>query len=113
MYGLSPKTIKDIKSVFKKLPEIDKVILYGSRAKGNYKEGSDIDITLIGSGLNLKTIYKLEDKLDELYLPYIFDISIFNQIDNVNLIKDILLEGKTIYLKDKDELPEVKKLGKL
>ncbi len=113
MYGLSTKTIKDIKSVFKKLPEIDKVILYGSRAKGNYKEGSDIDITLIGSGLNLKTIYKLEDKLDELYLPYIFDISIFNQIDNVNLIKDILLEGKTIYLKDKDELPEVKKLGKL
>jgi hypothetical protein len=53
------------------------VILYGSRAKGNYKDGSDIDITLIGKNLKLKTVYETQEALEELNLPYIFDISIF------------------------------------
>jgi restriction endonuclease S subunit len=104
------------------------VILYGSRAKGNYKDGSDIDITLLGKQLTLKTVYALEEALDELYLPYTFDISIFTQIDNDDLIKHILRVGKTFYFKENGKLKtesgaknnsqlpkgwEVKKLGEV
>jgi hypothetical protein len=63
-----------------------------------YKDGSDIDITLLGKQLTLKTVYALEEVLGELYLPYTFDISIFTQIDNDDLIKHILRVGKTFFL---------------
>ena len=99
MFGLDLGTVKKIKHIFLKFNGIEKVILYGSRAKGNYKTGSDIDITLLGDGLNLKTIYAIEDELDELYLPYSFDISIFSQIDNENLIEHINRIGKVFYEK--------------
>ncbi len=55
MYGLKEKHIKAINSVFSKYPQIEKTILYGSRAKGNYRNGSDIDLTLVGDDLDLKT----------------------------------------------------------
>lgn len=48
MFGLSNEVIKDISDVLKKHPNIDKVLIFGSRAKGNYTEGSDIDLALIG-----------------------------------------------------------------
>jgi predicted nucleotidyltransferase len=47
-FGLTDETITKINSVFRNHPEIDSVLIYGSRAMGNYREGSDIDITLIG-----------------------------------------------------------------
>ena len=52
MFGLDTDTIRNIKDCFAKIPQIQKVLLYGSRAKGNYKNGSDIDLTLIGKNLN-------------------------------------------------------------
>ncbi len=100
MFGLSVDTLRRIRSVFSKFPKIQKVVLYGSRAKGNYKTGSDIDITLIGKGLTLNnTVYPLMEELDELYLPYMFDISIFNQLNNLDFIDHILRVGKTFYQK--------------
>ena len=57
MYGLKEKHIKAINSVFSKYPQIEKAILYGSRAKGNYRNGSDIDLTLVGDNLDLKTLF--------------------------------------------------------
>ncbi|VVM20639.1 Type I restriction-modification system, specificity subunit S (EC [uncultured Gammaproteobacteria bacterium] len=128
MFGLDADTLRNIKKVFATLPNLEKVILYGSRAKGNYKDGSDIDITLLGKQLTLKTVYALEEVLGELYLPYTFDISIFTQIDNDDLIKHILRVGKTFYLKENGKLKtesgaknnsqlpkgwEVKKLGEV
>ena len=101
MYGLPPKTIKDIKDIFNRVERIQKVILYGSRAKGNYRNGSDIDITLIGKNLTLKnSVYPLMDLLEELYLPYSFDISIYNHIKNDNLIEHINRVGKVFYTRD-------------
>ncbi len=100
MFGLSVDTLRCIKKLFSKFPKIQKVILYGSRAKGNYEKGSDIDITLIGKGLTLdNSIYPLMKELDELYLPYKFDISILNQLENTDLIDHILRVGKTFYQK--------------
>ncbi len=74
-YGLKEKTIEQIQNVFSKFIMVEKVVLYGSRAKGNPKKGSDIDIALYGNGLNLKIIRKIENELDDLMLPYCFDLS--------------------------------------
>ncbi len=116
MFGLTPDIIRHIKEAFLIFSQIEKVILYGSRAKGNYKDGSDIDLTLLGHNLNLKTVYALETVLDELYLPYTFDIFIFTQIDNEDLIEHILSVGTVFYVKNNVGLPEgweIKKLGEI
>jgi len=98
MFGLELETINQIKEVFKQFPQIEKVIIYGSRALENYRNGSDIDITLIGDNLTLKnTVYPLIDALDELYLPYMFDVSIFKNIDNKELVEHIEKAGKLFY----------------
>ena len=88
-FGLKEKVIEQINSVFAKYPQIEQVVLYGSRAMGNYKNGSDIDITLKGEGLNLTVLNKVGNELDDLLLPYVFDISIFSQISNPDLLKHI------------------------
>lgn len=99
IYGLKENNIKSIQSVFEKFQEIDQAILYGSRAKGNFQPSSDIDITLKGENLNLTTINKIEQLLDDLLLPYRFDISVYHQISNVDLIEHISRVGKVIYRK--------------
>jgi len=101
MYGLEQNDIDRIQAVFSSFPEIEKAILYGSRAKGNYKPVSDIDLTLIGETLNLDVLNKLENQLDDLLLPYTFDISIFKQITNSDLIEHINRIGIVFYLKNK------------
>ena len=116
MFGLSVDTLRNIREVFARFPSIEKVLLYGSRAKGNYKTGSDIDITLIGKNLNLNsTISLLRDALDQLYLPYTFDISIFNQLDEPAFIDHILRVGKTFYERESGVMEgwSVSTLGKL
>ena len=101
MFGLSKDTLAKIRQSIHKLAQIDKVIIYGSRAKGNYRNGSDIDITLFGENLNLNnSIYPLMDLLDDLYLPYMFDISIFDKIDNQNLKDHINRVGQVFYQRD-------------
>ncbi|MCK5146544.1 nucleotidyltransferase domain-containing protein [bacterium] len=99
-YGLKKEIIEAITQVFLDFKNIDKVVLYGSRAKGNYRTGSDIDITLFGKNLNLhNSVYPLMEALDELYLPYSFDISIFKHIANQDLIEHIKSTGKVFYSK--------------
>ncbi len=87
--GLSQKDIENIKAVFAAHPEIEKAVLYGSRAKGSYKSSSDIDLTFFGKDLDLNVVQEIENELDDLLLPYRFDISIFHQIDNSALIDHI------------------------
>ena len=98
-FGLREDIIEQIKSIFVKYPQIKKAIIYGSRVRGNYKTGSDIDITLKGEDLNLSVISKLSIDLDDLLLPYTFDISIFNHISNPDLLKHINRVGIIFYKK--------------
>lgn len=100
IYGLKKSIIESICNVFELFPEIDEVIVYGSRAKGNYKNGSDIDITLLGEFIDLSLVSKIELNLDNLFLPYQFDISIFNQISNTELREHINRVGKSFYKKN-------------
>ena len=96
-FGLKENTIKQINDIFTKYPAVERAILYGSRAKGNFKNGSDIDLTLLGDNLKLSVIYKIENEIDDLLLPYTFDISIYNQISNDALIEHINRVGVVFY----------------
>ncbi len=95
--GLTESDYLKIISVLRQFPELEEVILYGSRAKGNYQPYSDIDIVLKGSGLNTSIQNKIILALDDLYLPYIFDISLLSTIDNKDLIDHINRVGIVFY----------------
>ncbi len=96
-FGLKELTIQKIHSMFKKYSELEKAILYGSRAKGNYKNGSDIDLTFIGESLTYKILGDIENDLDELYLPYTFYISIYHLLENDKLLDHIGRVGKVFF----------------
>ena len=98
-YGLDKETISKINSVFSRFKEVEEALLYGSRAKGNFKPGSDIDLTLKGENLKLKLLNQISLDIDDLLLPYSFDISIFHQITNPDLIEHIERVGKVFYKK--------------
>lgn len=89
-FGLSAEVIEKILGVFAKHSEIEQVVIYGSRAKGNYKTGSDVDLTLKGpKELDTEVLYHVIGELDELNLPYTFDVSLYNSITNQDLIDHI------------------------
>lgn len=96
-FGLQENTIRKINSVFSKYPEVKEAIIYGSRAKGNYREGSDIDITLKGKGLTHEIFSSIVYDIDELDLPYLFDLSIFDAIMAAGLKNHINRVGQVFY----------------
>lgn len=99
-FGLPDSTIEKICGVFADYPPVEKAVLYGSRAKGNYKNGSDIDLTLHGDAdLKLNTLYRIMDDLDDLLLPYTIDLSIFSDISEPDVIEHIQRVGVTFYEK--------------
>ena len=98
-FGLSDKTIAEIKKIFAKFPLVEKVIIYGSRAKGNFRSGSDIDLTLFGEGLNSDILLQINREFDESFLPYKFDLSIFAQLENQDFIDHIKRVGIIFYTK--------------
>lgn len=98
-FGLPDDTIKKINAVFVKYPHVEKVIIYGSRAKGNYKTGSDIDLTMIGEKLTVQDRSHIFHELDDLPIPYTIDLSIFAKLDHPDLIDHIHRVGKIFFLK--------------
>lgn len=97
-FGLKENVIKQIHSVFACYPQVKKAVLYGSRAKGNYTPGSDIDITLMGDNdLTLNVLYRIIHDLDDLLLPYSFDVSLFRHISDPDVVAHIQRVGVTFY----------------
>ncbi|GDX85700.1 hypothetical protein LBMAG43_17420 [Methylococcaceae bacterium] len=99
--GLTPKTVGKICGVFEHFSEIEKAVLYGSRAKGNFKKGSDIDLTLYGEKLSLHLLYDVAEALDDLLLPYTIDLSIFDKLNHKKLHEHIERVGIVFYEKSK------------
>lgn len=96
-HGIKEEYWKKLCELFAKKPKIEKVILYGSRAKGTYKQFSDIDITLLGDKLEHNDLLDIIDCIDELLFPYMFDVSLYSSLKNENLIDHINRVGVEIY----------------
>ncbi len=98
-HGLSKNVVERIQGVFKAHPEVGKAVLYGSRANGTHRSGSDIDITLFGSTLDDRVLASVENELDELFLPYAFDLSNFSLLTHPALRDHIRRVGFVLYEK--------------
>lgn len=94
--GLNSSTIDLMKGVFIRHKDIQKVVIFGSRAKGTYKKNSDIDLAIFGIVDNL-VIEFIAGELDELPLPYKFDVKSFENIVNAELKEHISRVGISIY----------------
>jgi len=98
-HGLTNETVEQISDVFAHFPEVEKAVLYGSRAKGNYKPGSDVDLTLLGAEVTSKILGQIRSELDDGLLPYTFDVSIFSEIKQADLLEHIRRVGVVFYQK--------------
>ena len=98
--GLGDEVVRLIQSLFRTHPEIEAAWLYGSRAKGNFKTGSDIDLCMTGEQLNHRLLATINRELDELPIPYTIDLSIRSQISNPNLLAHIDRVGKLFYRRE-------------
>ncbi|TNE68954.1 nucleotidyltransferase domain-containing protein [bacterium] len=96
-FGLSDQSVSILEDILSSNSSVDEAIIYGSRAMGTYREGSDIDITLKGENLSFADLLKIQTALDDSYLPYYVDVSIFNRLENESLIDHINRVGKVFY----------------
>ena len=98
VYGIYDKSFNLILKCIKDTGQVKKIILFGSRAMGNYKKGSDIDIAIQGDNVDYNTITEINTTLNQkLEIPYHVDIVYYNQINNIELKKHIDTFGKTLF----------------
>lgn len=99
-YGLKQRDLDYLIKALEQFPEIEIAIIFGSRAKGNYKPASDLDIVVKGERIADNTILKLLDLLEEeLPLPYFIDLLHYEKINNKELKEHIDRMGKVFYSK--------------
>ncbi len=96
-YGLTEVAVAKVCAVFARFPEIEKAVLYGSRAKGNFKTGSDIDLTLYGEALTSHLRSAIASALDDILLPHTIDLSLFDKLNHAKLREHIERAGVPFY----------------
>lgn len=96
-FGLSSAVISYLHGVFAKYPEIESVLIFGSRAKDTFKEGSDIDLAVIAPAMDNHQFNQLWGELDELPLVFKMDVLHWNQLSNEPLKQKIAHEGRQFY----------------
>ena len=96
-YGLPETAVAKLCAVFAGFPAVEKAVLYGSRAKGNFKTGSDIDLTLYGEAVTSDLCSEVASALDDLLLPYTIDLSVFEELNHAKLREHIERVGVLFY----------------
>ena len=100
VFGLKQSDIEAIVKVLQGFPAIETALIFGSRAMGNYKRGSDIDIAIKGEDVTFNISSKISYLLnEETPMPYFFDVVHYEQIANDNLIDHINRVGVVFYTK--------------
>ncbi|HRY83368.1 MAG TPA: nucleotidyltransferase domain-containing protein [Candidatus Cloacimonadota bacterium] len=97
LYGIKAETWKKITGVLRSKPAVEKIILFGSRAKGNFRNGSDIDLCVKGSALTEKDLNSLIRELDELDLPWEIDLLRYETISEPAVVDHIDRVGICLY----------------
>lgn len=95
-HGLPTTAVERIQGVLSR-HQVEKAVLYGSRAKGTYRPGSDIDLTLCGGELNHSVLTRIDDDLDDLLLPYQIDLSLMSTLTHPALLDHIRRVGIVLY----------------
>jgi predicted nucleotidyltransferase len=96
-FGLKDEYITILKMIFQKYPSIEEVVIYGSRAKGSFKERSDLDLIIKNSKIERYTISDVLFDIDESDFPFMVDLQDFELIKNKKLIEHIERVGKPFY----------------
>jgi len=99
IYGLTERDMRTIQDIFKKYPDITEVRLFGSRAKGNYKQGSDIDLAVMNEGVSSKVIGDLAFEFEESRLPYMVDLINYPALRHKEFIEHIDRVG-IVFMRD-------------
>ena len=101
-YGFSPEEWREMLGIFARHPEIERVTLFGSRARNTFKVASDVDIAVYGSQVTHRTVSSLRGDMEESDLPYFFDVLDGGHIESDDLRANIRRDGKVIYEKAKE-----------
>ena len=96
-FGLSDTVIEELKEVFRRHANIKKVLIFGSRSKGNYRAGSDIDLALIGTRLDYRQILDIATEIDDLGLLYSIDLIDYNSKKGTPIGDHIDRVGQVFY----------------
>ncbi len=96
-FGLSDTVIDELQEVFRRHPNIQKVLIFGSRAKGNFREGSDIDLAAIGYNLNYNLLLSILTEIDDLELLYSVDLLDYQKTLNTPIGEHIDRVGQVFY----------------
>jgi len=101
-FGLPAGTLRQIRSALQQFPQIEEAVIFGSRAMGNYRQGSDVDLALIGN-IDTETVLQVSALLNErLPLPYHFDVVNYHRT-HTDLQRHIDREGKSLYIRNKTD----------
>ena len=105
-YGLTERDIKTIRDILKKYPEVGTVHIFGSRATGSYKHGSDIDLAIINEGVDNTTIGRIKGDFEESNLAYRVDIVLYPALNHEKLKDQIDRVGVLLYKTGVHDLKE-------
>lgn len=97
MFGLSETVVNDICNVFKDYPNITEVLIFGSRAKGNYRTGSDIDLAAKGKGISFDQLTDIHLRIEDLDLLYEVDVLSYEEKKGTPIGDHIDRVGKVFY----------------
>lgn len=96
--GLTSREMDMIGEVFRRHPEVANAVLYGSRAKGTHRPESDVDLAVQGDVSALRA-ESIATELDELPLPYRFDVLVYGDVLSAALRDSIRRNGVRVYEK--------------
>jgi predicted nucleotidyltransferase len=96
-FGLPVKALQGLQDVFSNHPSIQSVTMYGSRAKGNYRHNSDIDLVITAPDMTWGEFNCVEQEIDDLLLPWKVDLALLHHIENQDLLDHVSRVGVTIF----------------
>ncbi len=100
MYGLSDEIIQSLREVFREQPNVREVILFGSRAKGNYTTGSDIDLAVRADNLSFRQLMDIHARIEDLELLYKVDVINYDKVAGTPIGEHIDRVGRILYQRD-------------
>src|SRR6266404_5791856 len=104
-HGLSQAVVDRITGVLARFPDVEQAILFGSRAKATHKPGSDIDVALVGAGLDWRVVGKVYDALDDLLLPYRFSLIVYDKNADPEVDAHIQRVGIALFQRERVGVP--------